>query len=361
MITPDFPPARGGIQVLMHRIVKNLQRLEVRVVTRGSPGAVSFDRREGLDVRRAGDAGGGLASNIAVNARALVEGPRFRPDAVLSGHLVTSPAARAIGKVAKAPVIQYFHADEVRTRPRTAAFAAGAEAVIAVSAHTERLAVAAGADPARVHRVLNGVDLPVGPRAESAARPTIVTVARLVDTYKGHDIIIRALVQVRERVPDVQWLVVGDGPLRSGLERLASEAGVSDAVHFLGAVTDAERDAALDQAHVFAMPSRLPPGGVGGEGFGIVYLEANARGLPVVAGGVGGAPDAVVHEETGILVDPEDSGAVADALTSLLLDPDRARRLGDAGARRAQGFAWPLIARQLEDIVLDLAGGVTRG
>lgn len=355
VLTPDFPPARGGIQVLMHRLVRHAQRLEVRVVTRRSPGADSFDRHERLDVRRAGRADGGLASNLAVNVRALVEAPRFRPDAVLSGHIVTSPAARVIGKLAGVPVIQYFHADEVRTRPRTAAFAARADAVIAVSDHTRQLAVAAGARPTSVHRVLNGVDLPVGPRAERAERPTIVTVARLVDSYKGHDIMIRALALVRERVPDVEWIVVGEGPLRPGLERLAAQEGVSDAVHFLGAVSDAERDAALDRAHVFAMPSRLPAGGVGGEGFGIVYLEANAHGLPVVAGDVGGALDAVVHEETGLLVDPEDPAAVAAALTTLLLDPARARRLGDAGERRAHGFAWPLIARQLEDIVMNLA------
>lgn len=354
-LTPDFPPAHGGIQILLHRVVRDAERLEVRVITRRSPGARAFDRQGELDVRRAGRADGGARSNLLLNARALAEAPRFRPRAVLSGHLVTSPAARTIGKLAGVPVIQYFHADEVRTRPNTAAFAARAEAVIAVSSHTERLAVAAGANPTRVHRVPNGVDLPGGPLAEPAARPTIVTVARLVDTYKGHDIMIRALALVRARVPDVEWLVVGDGPLRSGLERLAAEEGVRDAIQFLGAVTDAGRDAALDRAHVFAMPSRLPPGGVGGEGFGIAYLEANAHGLPVVAGDVGGALDAVVHEETGILVDPDDPAAVADALTALLLHPDRARRVGAAGARRAREFAWPLIARQLEDIILKLA------
>jgi phosphatidylinositol alpha-1,6-mannosyltransferase len=229
--------------------------------------------------------------------------------------------------------------------------------VIAVSAHSERLAVDAGADPARVHRVLNGVDLPVGPRTQPAARPTIVTVARLEDSYKGHDVMIRALPLLRARIPDVEWLVVGDGKLRPGLERLAVEAGVGDAVRFLGELSDADRDAALQRARVFAMPSRLPPGGVGGEGFGIAYLEAAAHGLPVVAGDVGGALDAVVDGETGILVDPEDPAAVAEALTALLLDPDHARALGEAGARRAQDFAWPAVARRFEDIVLDLADG----
>ncbi len=119
-------------------------------------------------------------------------------------------------------------------------------------------------------------------------------------------------------------------------------------------MSDAERDAALARAHVFAMPSRLPPGG-GGEGFGIVYLEAAAHGLPVVAGDVGGARDAIVHGETGLLVDPESPAALADALSDLLLDPPRARALGEAGAQRARGFAWPLIAREVEELAFEVS------
>lgn len=360
LLTPDFPPSPGGIQVVMHRLVQHAQRLEMRVVTRASPGAAEFDRREGLDVRRAGRADGGPASHLAMNARGLLEAPRFRPGAVLSGHLAASPAARAIGTLARVPVIQYVHADELRMDRRLVGLAMRSDAVVAVSAFTERLALDAGANRARTHRILNGVDLPETPRTERPSRPTLVTVARLEDRYKGHDVLIRALPLVRERVPGAQWVVVGDGSLRPELERQAAEAGVADAVRFLGTVTDEERDAALDGAHVFAMPSRLPPGGVGGEGFGIVYLEAAAHGLPVVAGAVGGALDAVVDGETGLLVDPEGVGAVARAISDLLLDPERARQLGEAGAKRARAFAWPLIARQVEDLVLDLAEGFKR-
>jgi phosphatidyl-myo-inositol dimannoside synthase len=339
----------------MHRIVRHASRLQVRVVTRRSPGAFEFDRREGLDVKRAGRAGGGASSNLLLNGRALMEALRFRPRAVLSGHIVMSPAARAIGKAAGAPVIQYLHADELRTRPRTASFAVGADAVLAVSAHTEQLALAAGADPQRVRRIPNGVDLPQERRTERAGRPTIVTVARLEQRYKGHDVLIRALPLVRQRVPDVEWLVVGDGSLRQELERLADAQQLGETARFLGVLPEEERDAALDRAHVFAMPSRLPPGRVGGEGFGIVYLEAAAHGLPSVAGNVGGAPDAVVHGETGLLVDPEDHVAVANALVELLLEPARAAALGAAGATRAREFAWPLIARRVEELVFDLA------
>jgi len=101
------------------------------------------------------------------------------------------------------------------------------------------------------------------------------------------------------------------------------------------------------------MPSRLASNG-GGEGFGIAYLEAGALGVPVVAGNVAGALDAVVDGVTGLLVDPTDHVAVADAITALLLDRERAEQMGRAGAERAKQFAWPRIAGQVEELILSL-------
>jgi phosphatidylinositol alpha-1,6-mannosyltransferase len=103
------------------------------------------------------------------------------------------------------------------------------------------------------------------------------------------------------------------------------------------------------------MPSRLSSLG-GGEGFGIVYLEAACHLLPVVAGNVGGAVDAVVDGVTGVLVDPTDHIAVANAIAELLLDERRAQNLGRAGAARAREFAWPQIAKQVEDLLHEVVG-----
>jgi phosphatidylinositol alpha-1,6-mannosyltransferase len=153
----------------------------------------------------------------------------------------------------------------------------------------------------------------------------------------------------------VQWLVIGEGSLRRSLESRAGSLGVARHISFLGAVPDAERDACLARSRVFVMPSRVPATGVGGEGFGIAYLEANAFGLPVVAGHEGGATDAVVDGRTGLLVDPRDHVAVADGVTDLLLDPSRAAELGRAGAARAREFAWPDVTRRVEDLVLRVA------
>ena len=357
VLTPDFPPMRGGIQVLAHRLVRHARRSRMRVVTLNCPQGEVFDRREALDVRRTRSGGRRhhRSAILALNGLALAEARRFRPDVVLSVHIVLSPAARMIRRAIGAPTAQYLHADEIRARPALASFAVrGADAVVAVSEHTRRLALGAGADPRRLHRIPAGVDIPASSRAARPSRPTVLTVARLHDRYKGHDILVRAMPLIRARVPDAQWVVVGEGPLRPELERLVAEHGLDGHVRFTGEVSDAERNAWLDQAHVFAMPARLPDGGVGGEGFGIVFLEANAHGLPVVAGNVGGALDAVVHGETGLLVDPGDHDAVASAIADLLLDPERATAIGRAGAARARTFAWPTIAERVEELLLRL-------
>jgi glycosyltransferase involved in cell wall biosynthesis len=104
------------------------------------------------------------------------------------------------------------------------------------------------------------------------------------------------------------------------------------------------------------MPSRLRPGGSGGEGFGIVYLEAGAHGLPCVGGNVAGALDAVVDGETGELVDPRDHLAVAEAVSGLLLDSERARRMGEAAARHAAELAWPAVGERVEQLMLRTIG-----
>jgi phosphatidylinositol alpha-1,6-mannosyltransferase len=152
-------------------------------------------------------------------------------------------------------------------------------------------------------------------------------------------------------VPEVQWVVIGDGPLRAGLEHLAAAHGVADCVRFLGAVSDEERNTWLRRTNLLAMPSRLPAGDFAGEGFGIVYLEAGAYGKPVLAGNVAGAVDAVADGETGLLVDPADHIAVANAIARLLLDGALARRLGEAGAQRARDFAWPVICRRVQAVL----------
>jgi phosphatidylinositol alpha-1,6-mannosyltransferase len=356
-LTPDFPPAPGGIQLLAHRLVANFEAVESCVVTLGGDGAAAFDAESDLDVTRVGSKGArrNRSAVARLNATAVRRGIGFRPDVVLSGHVVTAPAAAVLRAVGRARVVQYLHADELRTRSSLVRWAmARADAVVAVSRHTSDMAIGLGCPSAKLQVIPPGVDLPASSVRDKSGPPTIVTVARLVDSYKGHDVMIRALPIVRERVPEARWVAIGDGPLRPGLEGLARREAVADAIEFAGAASNAQRDAWYDRANVFAMPSRLPRGGVGGEGFGIVYLEAGAHGLPSVGGDVAGARDAVLDGETGLLVDPTDHSAVAAALAELLLDRRRAAEMGAAARRHAESHAWPLIAARVEALFGEL-------
>jgi phosphatidylinositol alpha-1,6-mannosyltransferase len=355
LLTPDYPPQRGGIQLLSHRLAAGLTGLEVKVLAPDGPGAADFDATSQVPTRRVRALSRSARTRIVpLNTVAVREALSFRPDLILSVHIATSPAAAVIRRALGARTVQYFHAREIGGRPRLAAFAARqADASISVSSYTSGLLAALGVSRERLNSIPPGVDLPADARPQPAERPTLVTISRLADRYKGHDVLLQALALVRVRVPDVELVVIGDGPLRPQLEALARAQGLAQSTRFLGSVPDQERDFWLARADLFAMPSRLPGGGQAGEGFGIVYLEAAARGKPVVAGNVGGALDAVIDGQTGLLVDPTNPAAVAEAIVTLLLDRPLALALGSAGAERARRFAWPLIADRVGALLLE--------
>ena len=328
------------------------------MVTLAHPEAAAFDERQPYRILRLPTARGGRpVAILALNAGAIALAVRKRPDIVLSAHIIVGPAAALIGRRLGIPFVQYVHAKEIGTRPGLARFVlTRADRVITVSHYARELALTAGARPEQIALINPGVDAPL-PTPENALRnprPTLITVARLEDRYKGHDVVVRALPLVRAQVPDVTWHIVGDGPLRPALEDRVRALGLQEAVQFLGALSDEDRDRELASADVFCMVSRLPAAGSAGEGFGIVYLEANIHGLPVVAGAAGGAIDAVVDGETGLLVDPEDHVAVADALVSLLRDRESAQRMGRAGEKRARRLGWDAVGRRVEAELLQM-------
>jgi phosphatidyl-myo-inositol dimannoside synthase len=358
LATPDVPPARGGIQLLMGRLTEHLRRFDVEVVTFRQRGLA--DRIGGHPVRAAvaRPRRGHKLAVVALNAHIVLRALRRRPDVVLCGYVTLAPACRLVARVLRVPLAQYVYAEEFRVRPRSSAAAVrAADLTIAISRHTRDLALAAGADPARVALVLPGVDLPDHWSAERAeSPPTLVTVARLGPAHKGHDVVLEALGTITATVPDVRWSVVGAGD-PSALRQAAEAAGLADRIDWHVDATDAERDRVLDRANVFVLASRVPPGG-GGEGFGIVYLEASAHGLPCVGARRGGPADAIVDGRTGLCVDTEDPGAVADACLTLLRDPARARELGTAGRAWAGENAWPAAIARAEDALLDLRPAV---
>ena len=194
---------------------------------------------------------------------------------------------------------------------------------------------------------------PVRRRHRLQDRPTVVCVSRLVPR-KGQDQLIRAWPEVQRRVAGAVLLVVGRGRDLPRLRRLAAAYGVERDVVFTGGVPWAELPAHFAAGHVFAMPCRTRRGGLDVEGLGIVYLEASATGLPVVAGDSGGAPDAVVDGETGHVVPGRSVPAVADRVAGLLTDSDAARAMGEKGrAWVEREWRWDTLAARLGRLLRD--------
>lgn len=350
LATPDFPPMPGGIQLLLAQLVRHAD-WDTTVVCLAEEGHEAADANLAADVIRVAPAPNHRLSimRLAVaTARAI---RRRAPDVVVSGHLVLGPAVVAATRRPRCPTMQYVYAKEIGKRQGIArTVLPHIDATIAISDYTRDLVIAAGAPPDRVHLVLPGGGDDASASMQPAARePTVVTVARLEDRYKGFDVVMRAMPLVRASVGDARWIVVGDGSLRGELQATAQRWGLSSYVSFLGAVDDQTRDEVLRRGTVFVMPSRVPAGG-GGEGFGIVYLEAGAAGLPVVAANEGGATSAVLDGITGLLCDPRDHVAVADRIIRLLTDPELARRLGEAGRARQQELSWQRMALEVDAI-----------
>ena len=149
-----------------------------------------------------------------------------------------------------------------------------------------------------------------------------------------------------------RWSIVGGGPYLDTLQRLAREAGVTEHVVFTGGVPGAELPAHHAMADVFAMPCRTRGAGLDVEGLGIVFLEASATGVPVVAGRSGGAPETVLDGETGRVVDGTDVGEIATAVGEILADPDRAAQMGAAGRRWVvDNWQWHHQAARLDTLL----------
>jgi phosphatidylinositol alpha-1,6-mannosyltransferase len=176
-------------------------------------------------------------------------------------------------------------------------------------------------------------------------RKVLLTISRLVPR-KGIDTVLRSLPQIAQSVPNVYYLIGGDGPDRARLEALVEQLGVAHRVRFLGKIPYDDLVRYYNMADVFVMPSRENMPFV--EGFGIVFLEANACGKPVVGARSGGIPDAVLNGKTGLLVEPDDEVELAQALIRLLTDEYLAAQLGQQGQQRVvQEANWDRVAERL--------------
>lgn len=250
----------------------------------------------------------------------------------LHAHFATAAAevAGIAGRLSDLPVTvtahakDIFHEDNAPALSRRLGDLAG---VVTISEHNaSHLAAVLPRTP--IHHIPNGVAVPdtiPGPAADGS----VLCIARLIEK-KGVDTLIRALPLVHRKFPEARVEIVGTGPLRSELERLASDLELDGRVSFAGARSFPEVEHCYRRAAMVVLPCRVATDG-DRDGVPTVLLEAMARGLPVISTPVAGIPEVVLHEETGLLVPEGDSRALADAIERLLADPGWGHALGRAG------------------------------
>ncbi|BBZ29156.1 GDP-mannose-dependent alpha-(1-6)-phosphatidylinositol monomannoside mannosyltransferase [Mycolicibacterium madagascariense] len=371
LVTNDFPPRRGGIQSYLENLVGELVGADpITVYAPRWKDDAAYDaaaRDVGVQIVRHPTSLMHPEPSVARRMRRLIadrgiETVWFGAAAPLA---LLAPLARDAGATR---VLASTHGHEVGWSmlplARTALRRIGdhTDVVTFISDYTRRRFASAFGPAAALERLAPGVDTDrfepdSVARAQMRARyglgerPVVVCLSRLVPR-KGQDMLIRALPAITDRVPGTALVIVGNGPYAEDLHRLARRFGVAQHVVFTGAVPGEELPAHHAMADVFAMPCRTRGSGLDVEGFGIVYLEASAVGVPVVAGNSGGAPEAVVDGETGVVVDGWDVGAIAAAVGDLLADPDRAAAMGRAGRKWVvDNCQWRTRAARLSELL----------
>lgn len=349
LVTNDFPPRAGGIQSYVQSLAESLPARDLIVYAPDWAGASEYDAAQRFPIYR--HPGPLILPAGDIRRRAVELVREHRIGAVWYGAAaplsLLSPALRADGVVR---TVASTHGHEVGwsmvpgARQLLRRIGRVNDVLTFVSRYARRRISAALGPDAALEYVPPGVRVDTfrpDPVARRAIRgrygigdgPLLITVSRLV-ARKGHDTLIRALPAVLRQLPDLRLLVVGDGPDGGRLRELARGLGLAQRVLFAGSVPWPELAGHYAAGDVFAMPCRTRGSGLDVEGLGMVFLEAAASGLPVVAGASGGAPETVQRGRTGLVVDGRDVAAVADATSSLLTDRERAAQWG------ANGRAW---------------------
>lgn len=367
IVTNDFPPRQGGIESFVAALAERMRTDRVVVYTSSSEGDRRYDDALPFPVYR--DRATTLLPTMRVG---------FHAERLLREHGCTSvlfgasaPLGLLAGRLRAAGarrIVALTHGHETwwarlpGTRQALRRIGDECDTLTYLGEYTRR-AIATALSPTAAQRMVRlppGVDPEVfrpgvGGEAVRASlgigedRPVVACVARL-KPRKGQDMLIRALPQVRERIPDALLLIVGGGPDRPRLERLVDDHDLRGSVVFTGPVPWPQLPAYFDAADVFAMPCRTRRLGLEPEALGIVFLEASATALPVVVGDSGGAPDACLDGETGLVVRGTAVDDVAASVTRLLADPDLARRMG------ARGRAWVEEQWRWDDLAARLRG-----
>lgn len=378
LLTDAFLPHAGGSREYYYNLYREMVRqglASVTVATKKVPGWKAFDQEnvvESLRIRRIFKPLKSLKYAELPKAifpffQALWCLFRYKPEIIHAGDLYPPGViAWLIYRVFGIPYIIYAHGEEItqadkyRYQPRVRdRIYRDAAAVIANSDFSTRQLLRIGVQEERIHKVTPGVDTerfrPGPPTTELIekygleGKTVLLTVGRLV-VRKGHRSVLQALAAIRNEFPEAHYLVGGIGPEETKLRELVDELGLQGRVTFTGLIPTEDLPAIYRLCDVMILANQHRSDG-DVEGFGMVFLEANATGKPVIGGRSGGATEAVADHVTGFLVDPDRPAELVRALRILLGDPECRRQMGSAGRRRVETeFDWAGRARVLYDV-----------
>lgn len=348
-ITNDFPPRPGGIQTFVYEIVARFNPESVVVLASDWANSNEFDT--GLDykvVRAKSKVLLPTKKTLSLAAQLIAE---HNIDQVVFG--ASAPLgllAKPLRKLGIKKIIAFTHGHEVGwaktplTKSLLRRIAKDVDSLTYLTAYT-KAGILKGLPKnteSKMYQLLPGVDTQLFNPSNKVAgaqiradlgfadRPTIVSVSRLM-ARKGHDQLIKAIPEISKSIPGVALVIVGDGKYRKSLQKLVRKLKLTNDVYFSGKVPYADLPNWYAIGDVFAMPCRTRMANWDVEGLGIVYLEASATGLPVVAGDSGGAPEAVIPGKTGYVVGGRDSKMLIKKLIALLSDENLRVELGQNG------------------------------
>jgi len=374
LIANDFPPVTSGIATVFYEIWRRLPPDQTEIVAPTMPDTEEIDSKCPVPIRRINlSLGESNKAKLLKTARTfqwvLTKSLIKRPSRIHCGQVFSSGiAGLACKKMYGIPYVTWVYGSE------TARLAQGgktaslmhkvleeSEWIVTNSNMTSEEFLSFGVPKEKIKRVYPGVDPErFTPQPKDSkwveklniqGKRVLLTVARL-DQRKGHDKVIQTLPQLPE---DVVYLIGGKGREETRLRDLATSLQVEHRVHFLGFVPDEDLPTLYNLCDIFVMPNRVTEGtALAGdiEGFGITFIEAGSCEKPVIAGRSGGAVEAVLDEQTGLLVEPTSEEEIAQAIARYLDDPGFAAQIGKQARKRIQNeFDWRILTKLVEEIL----------
>ncbi len=372
-IAKFFPPVKGGSTRWYEEIYHRYPRDSVFVLTQKTPTWEAYDAKSCLKTFRMefwdniGLHPKYFRTYIAILWRALRLALQNKVSII---HCDTVLPAGLIGffvsRILRIPYVVYAHGEEIQLYrqlfPEKHAISfiyQHANRIIANSSFTLEHLLQLGVKSNKVHLIYPGVDtkvfrpgLPVDDwqhKLNLKGKRVLLTVSRLSER-KGHDQVIRTLPKLLPKIPNLVYLIAGTGAEEDRLKQISASLGVDNAIRFLGYVEDDRLPSLYNLADIFIMPNReIASGDI--EGFGMVFIEANACGKPVIAGRSGGTESSVIDKKTGLLVDGTKLDEISEAVLRLLEDRELSRKLGENGRERAvREFDWEMCLGKIQAI-----------